>query len=160
VLALGLVISLGARPSTADVVSRLAPAAPLSGEGPGPAQEALWSRLRRIEGAFRDGNAAALRSSFCTGKLRVDLPEVAGTPASYGPGQLQVIFGQLFAGAPTREFVFPRQDVTLSSADTAFARGRWVRAGGTGDRDRAEVLTFTLRQEHGDWRIHEILSPR
>jgi hypothetical protein len=125
---------------------------------PEAGQEALWSRLHRIESAFRDGDAAALRSSFCGGKLRVDLPQVAGPPASYGAGQLQVIFRQLFAATRTREFVFPTSDVTLRSSDTAFARGRWVRRGG--GTEQTDVLTFTLREEDGDWRIHEILSAR
>jgi ketosteroid isomerase-like protein len=151
-VALGLLSTAWTRPSTA------AAAPSVSVAGPEAGQDALWSRLRRIESAFRDGDAAALRSSFCSGKLRVDLPQVAGTPASYGAGQLQVIFGELFAGARTREFAFSRQEVSLRSPDTAFARGRWVRRGR--DTDQADVLTFTLREEDGDWRIHEILSAR
>jgi hypothetical protein len=128
----------------------------------GPGSEtpdgALWSRLRRIEVAFRDGDAGALRASFCSGKVRVDLPQVEGAPGSYGPGQLQVIFAQIFAAARTERFVFPPAEVTLRSSDTAFARGRWVRLGA--ESGQAELLTFTLRAEEGDWRIHEILAPR
>jgi hypothetical protein len=129
--------------------------------GPASVQEdALWTRLRRIESAFRAGDAAALRASFpSTSRLRVDLPDVPGCPASYGPGQLQVIFGQIFAEAATREFAFARADVTQPSAGTAFARGRWVR-GDAGAGERADVVTFTLREEAGDWRIHEILAVR
>ena len=124
-------------------------------------EDALWTRLRRIESAFRAGDAAALRASFpATSRLRVDLPDVPGCPASYGPGQLQVIFGQLFSEAATREFAFAKGDVTQPSASTAFARGRWVRDAGPGGGERADVVTFTLREEAGDWRIHEILAVR
>ncbi|HET8647394.1 MAG TPA: hypothetical protein VFO85_17990, partial [Vicinamibacteria bacterium] len=86
-------------------------------------EDPLWSRLRRIEGAFRAGDAAALRASFpASAKLRVDLPGVPGCPASYGPGQLQVIFARLFAASPTREFAFSADDVTRPAGGTAFAR--------------------------------------
>jgi hypothetical protein len=128
---------------------------------PGSTQEdeALWSRLRRIEDAFRAGDAGALRASFPkTAKLRVDLPDVPGCPASYGPGQLQVVFAQIFADAPTRDFTFPPDQVTRPAAGTAFARARWAR-GAKGDRDApSDMLTFTLREEDGGWRIHEIVS--
>jgi hypothetical protein len=124
-------------------------------------EDALWTRLRRIESAFRAGDAAALRASFpATSRLRVDLPDVPGCPASYGPGQLQVIFAQIFSDGATREFGFARSEVTRPSAGTAFARGRWVRGGGPGGGERQDVVTFTLREEAGDWRIHEILSVR
>lgn len=124
-------------------------------------EDALWSRLRRIENAFRAGDAAALRASFpATAKLRVDLPDVPGCPASYGPGQLQVVFAQLFRAAPTRGFSFAAEDVTRSSAGTAFARGRWVRGASDGQLEQAHALTFTLREEDGGWRIHEIFATR
>ena len=127
--------------------------------GQGELEDALWSRLHQIETAFRSQDAAALRTAFATtGKLRVDLSDVAEAPASYGAGQLQVIFGQIFDAWQTREFAFRRQDVTLCS-DTAFARGRWVRRQGSA-AELTETLTFTLRKEAGDWRIHEILSSR
>ena len=136
------------------------PAAAPSALEQAEAEHAVWGRLRRIEAAFRAGDAGSLRASFSSGgKMRVDLPHVAGCPASYGPGQLQAIFAEMFREGRTREFTFRRQDVTLPSRDTAFARGRWVRdTGGTADRE--ESLTFTLREEDGDWRIHEILAPR
>ena len=122
-------------------------------------EDALWSRLRRIENAFRAGDAAALRASFpATAKLRVDLPDVPGCPASYGPGQLQVVFAQLFRTAPTRSFTFAPEDVTRPSAGTAFARGRWVRGVSEGQPGQAHTLTFTLREEDGGWRIHEIFA--
>lgn len=123
--------------------------------------DALWSRLRRIERAFRQGDAGALRASFCSsGKLRVDLRDVPDSPASYAPGQLQVIFAQMFAEARTREFAFRRDEVALPSEGTAFARARWVREARSGEATDVQPLTFTLREEDGDWRIHEILAPR
>lgn len=124
-------------------------------------EDALWTRLRRIESAFRAGDAAALRASFpSSARLRVDLPDVPGCPGSYGAGQLQVIFAQMFADAPTREFDFEKNDVTRPSAGTAFARGRWLRATTPGGSERVDLVTFTLREEAGDWRIHEILAVR
>jgi len=97
----------------------------LSAEGPDPQ---LWSRLQRIEGAFRGGDASALRSSLAAaGKVRVDLRDLTDGPASYGPGQLQVIFERIFDENRTRDFAFRKQDVTVSSPGTAFAKGRWTR---------------------------------
>jgi hypothetical protein len=88
----------------------------------------------------------------------VDLKDVAEGSGSYSPGQLQVMFGQIFAQGPTREFGFRPDDVTTTSS-TAFARGRWVRRQPSG-RERADTLTFTLHAESGDWRILEIRSSR
>lgn len=138
-----------------------AAAAPLPAASPARQEDALWSRLRRIEEAFRAGDAGALRSSFPGAvKMRVDLPDVPGCPASYGPGQAQVVFAQLFAEAPTRDFAFSDDDVTRPSDGTAFARARWVRAA-PGERSGAtQSLTFTLREENGGWRIHEIVATR
>jgi ketosteroid isomerase-like protein len=136
-----------------------AAAEPSRAPGAATQEDALWSRLRRIENAFRAGDAAALRGSFpATAKLRVDLPGVPGCPASYGPGQLQVVFTQLFEAAPTRGFSFAAEDVTRPSAGTAFARGRWRRGPSDGEAERAHTLTFTLREEDGGWRIHEIFA--
>ena len=124
-----------------------------------PPEAALWSRLHLIETAFRSGDAEALRVSFpSTAKVRVDLKDVTDGPASYGPGQLQVVFAQLFRACRTREFVFRKEDVSGASG-TAFARGRWVR-GNRGSPEMVDSLSFTLRREDGDWRIHEILSSR
>lgn len=125
---------------------------------PAPArQEALAARLRHIEEAFRGDDAGALRASFTTrGKLRLDLPQVPGCPASYGAGQLQVIFGQLFADARTRSFAFADDGGSVPE-DTVFARARWARAGPGAP---SQALTFTLREEDGDWRIHEIVAAR
>jgi hypothetical protein len=121
----------------------------------------LTSRLQHIESAFRGGDAGALRPSFAsTGKVRVDLKDLTDGPASYGPGQLQVIFGQIFDGHRTREFAFRKQDVTVPSPGTAFAKGRWVRRARTGGQETADTLTFTLREENRDWRIYEILTSR
>lgn len=140
------------------VAPRAAAPAPLPAHTAGQ-EDALWSRLRRIESAFRSGDAAVLRASFpATAKLRVDLPDVPGGPASYGPGQLQVIFARLFEGAPTREFGFIRDEVTRPSAGTAFARGRWVRGAAAGQPDQSCAVTFTLREDDGDWYIHEIFA--
>ena len=121
----------------------------------------LASRLQRIESAFRGGDAGALRSCFASsGKVRVDLRDLTEGPASYGPGQLQVIFEQIFEGNRTREFAFRKQDVTVPSAGTAFAKGRWVRRARTGGQETVDTLTFTLREENRDWRIHEIQTSR
>jgi hypothetical protein len=121
---------------------------------------ALWSRLDRIETAFRGGDATSLRLSCSErGKVRVDLKDLTGQ-ASYGPGQLQVVFGQIFEDYETQEFAFRRGDVSISTLGTAFARGRWVRRRSHGGRDTVETLTFTLREESGDWRIHEVRSSR
>jgi hypothetical protein len=131
---------------------------------PAPAQEAdgeLRSRLRRIEGAFRSGDAGSLRQSFSeAGKVRVDLKDLTEEPASYGPGQLQVVFARIFDENQTRGFVFPKDDVTVSEAGTAFARARWSRHSRPGGQEAVDNLTFTLRQESGDWRINEIRSSR
>jgi len=141
---LAIALCLPSRPAAAS-------AAPAAGA------EALASRLQRIEAAFRGGDAGALRASFTTrGKLRLDVPQVPGCPASYGAGQLQVIFGQLFAAARTRSFAFEQEDAP-SSDDTAFARALWRR---DDPHDGGQALTFTLREEDGDWRIHEIVAPR
>ena len=132
--------------------------------GPAPGEEpnsALTSRLSRIEGAFRDGSAGSLRQSFSeTGKVRVDLKDLTDEPASYGCGQLQVVFARIFDENQTREFAFPKDDVTVSAAGTAFARARWSRRNRPGGQEAVDNLTFTLRQESGDWRINEIRSSR
>ena len=121
----------------------------------------LRSRLSRIEGAFRDGSAGALRQSFSdTGKVRVDLKDLTDEPASYPCGQLQVVFTRIFDENQTREFAFPKDDVTVSEAGTAFARARWSRRSRPGGQEAVDNLTFTLRQESGDWRINEIRSSR
>jgi len=121
----------------------------------------LRSRLSRIEGAFRDGSAGSLRQSFSeTGKVRVDLKDLTDEPASYGCGQLQVVFSRIFDENQTRDFAFPKDDVTVSEAGTAFARARWSRRSRPGGQETMDNLTFTLRQESGDWRINEIRSSR
>jgi hypothetical protein len=129
-----------------------------------PEQEAngeLRSRLRRIEGAFRSRDAGSLRQSFSeAGKVRVDLKDLTDEPASYGPGQLQVVFARIFEENQTRDFAFPKDDVTVSEASTAFARARWSRRSRPGGQEVVDNLTFTLRQENGDWRINEIRSSR
>jgi hypothetical protein len=123
------------------------------------ADAALAARLRRIETAFREGDASGIRlSSATTGKVRIDLRDLTNGAGSYGPGQLEVVFTRIFAGQQTREFGFRKEDVTVSVPGTAFARGRWVRRDGT--RESTETLTFTLREESGQWRIHEIRTSR
>jgi hypothetical protein len=127
----------------------------------GSADEALSSRLQRIEGAFRGDDAGALRASFAGNcKVRVDLKDLTDGPASYGPGQLQVVFEHIFEEHRTREFSFRRPDVSLSPPGTAFAKGRWVRQARTGGQETVDALTFTLREEDHDWRIQEIVTSR
>jgi hypothetical protein len=153
-------VALTAALVAALLLMTLAGAAP--GEEPAAAATtALRSRLSRIEGAFRSGSAGSLRQSFSeTGKVRVDLKELTEEPASYGCGQLQVVFGRIFDENQTREFTFPKDDVTVSAAGTAFARARWSRRSRPSGQDSVDNLTFTLRQESGDWRINEIRSSR
>jgi len=128
------------------------------------AQEAetpLSSRLASIEAAFRGGDAGALRASFALNcKMRVDLKGLTDGPAAYGPGQLQVVFEHVFSENDTREFAFRPQDVTVSPPGTAFAKGRWVRRTRPGGQETGDALTFTLREENHDWRIHEIVTSR
>lgn len=125
------------------------------------AADEVRSRLSRIESAFRDGDADALRHSLsATGKIRVDLRDLTDGQASYGAGQLQVMFGHIFEDFRTREFTFRKNEVRISAPGTAFARGRWVRRGVGGGHESADNLTFTLRQEGRDWRIVEIRSSR
>lgn len=148
-------VALAAALVTALLVAALAEPAPA-----GP-DAALQSRLRRIESAFRDGSASTLRQSFAErGKVRVDLKDLTDEPASYGSGQLQVVFARIFEESQTRDFTFPKDDVTVSAAGTAFARARWSRRSRSSGQDSADNLTFTLRQESGDWRINEIRSSR
>lgn len=121
----------------------------------------LWSRLQRIEAAFRQGDAGSLRLSFSgAGKVRVDLKGLTDGQASYGLGQLQVVFAQIFEEFRTRDFAFEKDEVKVSRPGTAFARGRWVRRSQAGGPETVDNLTFTLREESGDWRILEIRSSR
>jgi len=136
-------------------------AASLAEPAPGDEDAALRSRLRRIEGAFREGSAGSLRRSLSeSGKVRVDLKDLTDEPASYGCGQLQVVFARIFDENQTREFAFPKDDVTVSAPGTAFARARWSRRSRPSGQDSVDNLTFTLRRESGDWRINEIRSSR
>jgi hypothetical protein len=133
---------------------------PASRAPAGQVEPALWSRLQRIESAFRNGDAQALRASLPEkAKVRVDLRGLTNGPVSYGPGQLQVVFEQIFQDQRTREFALPLADLRTSASGTAFARGRWVH-GRPGLPDTVDLLTFTLREKDGDWRIYEILSSR
>lgn len=121
----------------------------------------LSARLRRIETAFRGGEAGSLRPAFTAkAKVRVDLKDVMEGPGSYGPSQLEVILGRIFAENRTREFSFRDEDVTVTTPGVAFARARWLRKASGGGPDTTDTVTFTLRQEGGDWRVHEMRSSR
>jgi len=139
------------------------PVAALSAPNPAggaPADARLWSRLQHIASAFQQGDAGALRLSCSSGgKVRIDLRDMLDGQGAYGPGQVQVIFRDIFDEYRTRDFEFPRDNVKVSPSGTAFARGRWVRKG-QGGREAVDNLTFTLREEGGDWRIQEIRSSR
>ena len=50
--------------------------------------------------------------------------------------------------------------MTVTTPGVAFARARWLRKASGGGSDVTDTVTFTLRQESGDWRIHEIRSSR
>jgi hypothetical protein len=122
-------------------------------------EPALWSRLRRIETAFRDGDAQALRALLPSeAKVRVDLRGMTDGPRSYGPGQLQVVFAQIFAAHEAHALAFQPEEVK-TAAGTAFARARWSRTA-RGGAPAVDHVTFTLRAQEGDWRIHEILCSR
>jgi hypothetical protein len=123
--------------------------------------DALWTRLRRLESAFRQGDATALRqASPGTGKVRIDLPPWTEGPASFGPGQIQGVFAQVFSERRTHAFSFLKEDVSVSPEGTAFARARWVWCAGPGDQRVSETLVFSLRSEDGDWRLQEIRRAR
>ena len=127
-----------------------------------PSTRRSSSRLRRIETAFRSGEAGSLRPAFTAqGKVRVDLKDVMEGPGSYGPSQLEVIFGRIFDENRTRQFVFRDEDVTVTDSGGGL-RARALAAQGERRRDPTppDTVTFTLRQESGDWRIHEIRSSR
>jgi hypothetical protein len=142
-------------------VAALLVSASASAASPATLEPALSARLRRIETAFRSGDAASLRPAFTANtKVRVDLMDVMEGPGSYGPSQLEVIFGRIFDENRTRQFSFKDEDVAVSGPGIAFARGRWVRKTGHGGTETTDTVTFTLRQESGDWRIHEIRSSR
>ena len=126
-----------------------------------PVEPSLWSRLQRIEAAFRAGDAQALRALLpAEAKVRVDLPGLTDGARSYGPGQLEVVFQQYFATREDCDLVFRPGDVKVPSAGTAFARARWARRDGAGAAAPAGSVTFTLRADGSDWRIHEILGSR
>jgi len=137
------------------------PRPPASSIVAAPAADAgLWTQLRGIEGAFRTGNAAGLRRSCSgTGKIFVDIRSAPGR-GSYGLGQVEVVFRQLFDEFRTTGFGFPRDEVQQPMPLTAFARGRWLRRPRSGGVEAGEVLTFTLRREGAAWRIQEIRSSR
>jgi hypothetical protein len=126
-----------------------------------PVEPALWSRLQRIETAFRGGDAQVLRAMLPgETKVRVDLRGLTDGPRSYGPGQLAVVFRQIFEAHPGGDLTFRADDVKMSAPGTAFARGRWARRPQPGAAATVEYVTFTLREQAGDWRIHEILCSR
>ncbi|HVR69237.1 MAG TPA: nuclear transport factor 2 family protein [Vicinamibacteria bacterium] len=123
-------------------------------------EPSLWSRLQRIETAFRSGDAQALRALLPgEAKVRVDLRLLTDGSRSYGPGQLEVVFREVFAAHEASDLVFRPEDVKVPAADTAFARARWTRTP-PGAAPAVEFVTFTLRAQDGDWRIHEILCSR
>ncbi len=135
-----------------------APRAPARPEIPVP--EALWTRLRQLEDAFRRGDATTLRAACTPGaKIRVEMRDFPSGQGSFGASQLEVIFRQIFKSQTTRGLAFSRNGVKLSRPSTAFARGSWVHrpAGGI---ETTQALTFTLRAEGDDWRIQEIRSAR
>jgi hypothetical protein len=145
----------------AEGIAALLIAASAGRAAAGPVEPLLWSRLQRIESAFRGGDAQALRASLpAEAKVRVDLRALTDGPRSYGPGQLEVVFQQIFQAHETVELRFSPEDVKVPAGGTAFARARWTRRAERGASDTVEWVTFTLREQAGDWRIHEILCSR
>ena len=120
----------------------------------------LEARLGQIEAAFRGNDAGALRAACLgSGRVRLEVTGVGAAQAGVGPGQLEMLFRQAFAEQRSTAFAFDRPTLRLSPPATAFARARWSKEG----RDGApvhDILTFTLRDEGGDWRIEEIRSTR
>jgi len=136
----------------------VSPALPAGGAS---ADEALRNRLRRVEAAFRQGDALALRGCFSDkAKVRVELGDLSEGQGLYGAGQLQVIFGRIFEKRRTRSMSFPRADVKVPAVGTAFARGVWVHLGSRSADERTDSLMLTLHADDGDWRIIEMRSAR
>lgn len=135
--------------------------APAGNSLAGPVEPVLWSRLQRIETAFRGGDAQTLRALLPgDAKVRVDLRTLTDGLRSYGPGQLEVVFQQIFDDNETLELTFQKNDVKVPAAGTAFARARWARRRDRRSPPTVEWVTFTLREQAGDWRIYEILGSR
>jgi hypothetical protein len=123
--------------------------------------EALRGRLRRVEAAFRQGDAVALRGSFTDkAKVRVELGDLTEGEGLYGAGQLQVIFGRIFEQRRTASMSFPTSDVKVPGAGTAFARAVWLHRGARSGDERTDSLLLTLHADAGDWRIIEMRSAR
>jgi hypothetical protein len=123
--------------------------------------DGLDVRLRQVEDAFREGDAALLRPAFATsGKVRVDLKDLTSGQGWYASGQLQVLFARVFQDYATRALRFQTDGVTEAAPGTAFARGRWVRRPRRGGDDISETVVLTLREDKGDWRILEIRTSR
>jgi ketosteroid isomerase-like protein len=111
--------------------------------------------------AFRSGDAQALRALLPgEAKVRVDLRDLTDGSRSYGPGQLEVVFQQIFQAQHTGKLRFRPEDVNVAAPGTAFARGRWTRRSAPAGGATVDFVTFTLRAQDGDWRIHEILCSR
>lgn len=133
-------------------------ASPAVGDAAG---DALQGRLRRVEAAFRQGDAVVLRACFSDrAKVRVELPDVTEGQGLYGSGQLQVIFARVFEQRRTRSLSFPRSEIKVSAPGTAFARAVWVHVGTRSAEERTDSLMLTLHAEEGDWRIIEMRSAR
>jgi hypothetical protein len=123
--------------------------------------EALQGRLRRIQAAFRQGDAVGLRGCFSDrAKVRVELGQLTEGRGVYGAGQLQVIFGRIFERRRTQAMSFPRADLQVPAAGTAFAKAIWVHSGVRGSEERSDALMLTLHAEDGDWRIIEMRLAR
>lgn len=125
------------------------------------ADAGLRSRLRRVDAAFRQGDAATLRGCFSDkAKVRVELPGLTEGQGLYGAGQLQVIFARVFEQRRTSSMAFPRADVQIPAPGTAFARAVWVHVGTRNADVRTDSLMITLHSEGGDWRIIEMRAAR
>jgi hypothetical protein len=132
--------------------------AALAATGTARADGPAAGRLQELAAAWRAGDAAALAAAATrSGRVRLDLPGVAGGSGSYGHGQLEVVLGRVFAAVQTRGLRFDEAP-RAAGAGLAFARGAWtwrVRASG---EETSESLTLALRLEEREWRIVEIRS--
>lgn len=122
------------------------------------ADEPARERVQALADAWRAGDAAALAAAATrAGRVRLDLPGLAGGSGSYGAGQLEVVLGRVFATLETRALRFdsPPRD---AGAALTFVRGAWTwRARASGEETR-ETLTLALRLEEREWRLVEIRS--
>jgi ketosteroid isomerase-like protein len=129
------------------------------GADPSPALEA---RLSSLQAAFRSEDARAVRAS-CSGRtrVRVDLGELTGGSASYGPGQLEAVMRRVFRERRTESFEMSASGATVDGERAAYATADWRHRAEDGEGEaRQDSLTFVLHREDADWRVVELRASR